>query len=64
MANGTQETGEALVLNVWPDTGKALHLSKATVWRLVHSGEIKTVKLGKRYLVPKASLQALLEGKN
>lgn len=53
---------EALVLNVWPETGKALNLSKATVWKLVHSGAIPSVKLGGRYLVPRAGLKRLLEG--
>jgi excisionase family DNA binding protein len=62
MANETQETQESLVMNVWPDTGKALNLSKATTWRLIHSKAIPSVKLGGRYLVPKAGLKRLLEG--
>jgi excisionase family DNA binding protein len=51
-----------LVMNVWPDTARALNLSKATTWRLIHSKAIPSIKLGGRYLVPKSSLRRLLEG--
>ena len=53
---------ESLVLNVWPDTARALNLSKATTWKMVHTGQIPSVRLGKRVLVPKAALEKMLAG--
>jgi len=60
MANETEQSTESLVLNVWPDVGKALRLSKTTVWARVHDGTIPSIRIGGRYLVPKSALQALL----
>lgn len=37
---------EALQLLTVPDVAKLLRLSKSTVWRMVHSGELKSVKRG------------------
>jgi len=57
-----QLSTESLVLDVWPDTGRRLNLSKTTTWKLIHEGTIPSIKLGKRYLVPKAGLDALING--
>jgi excisionase family DNA binding protein len=51
-----------LVLNLWPETGKLLNLSRATTYRLANEGVIPTIRMGKKFLVPKAQLERLLNG--
>jgi excisionase family DNA binding protein len=53
---------ESLVWNVWPDVGKRLNLSKTTTWKMIHTGQIPSIRLGKRYVVPKAALEKVLDG--
>lgn len=62
MQNNTEQSSESLVLNVWPDVGKRLLLSKTTTWKYVHDGTIPSIRIGKRYVVPKAALAKLLAG--
>ena len=57
-----QSNTESLVWNVWPDVGKRLNLSKTTTWKMVHTGQIPSIRLGKRYVVPKAALERLVSG--
>ena len=54
------EKVESLVLNVWPDVGKALNLSKPTVYSLVNQGIIPSIRFGRRVVVPKKALNELL----
>ena len=56
----TEENKESLVLNVWPDVGKALNLSKPTVYSLVNQGVIPSIRFGRRIVVPKKALDELL----
>ena len=51
---------ESLVLNVWPDVGKALNLSKPTVYSLVNQGVIPSIRFGRRVVVPRKALDELL----
>jgi excisionase family DNA binding protein len=46
-----------------PEAGKALGVSRTTIYKLANSGELPTIKLGKRILVPIAQLDRLLNGK-
>ena len=62
MPNEPEQSTESLVWNVWPDVGKRLNLSKTTTWKMVHTGQIPSVRLGKRYVVPKAALEKILAG--
>ena len=55
-----EENKESLVLNVWPDVGKALNLSKPTVYSLVNQGVIPSIRFGRRVVVPKKALDELL----
>jgi excisionase family DNA binding protein len=57
-----QSNTESLVWNVWPDVGKRLNLSKTTTWKMIHTGQIPSIRLGKRYVVPKAALERLISG--
>jgi len=60
MAKENRGQAESLVLNVWPDVGKALNLSKPTVYSLVNQGVIPSIRFGRRVVVPKKALDELL----
>ena len=53
---------ESLVYTV-ETAGKLLGISRATAFTLVNNGKIPSLRLGRRLVVPKAQLLALLEGK-
>ena len=55
-----EESVESLVLNVWPDVGKALNLSKPTVYSMVNQGIIPSIRFGRRIVVPKKAFEELL----
>ena len=44
-----------------PGAAQALGVSKATVWRLVAAGELRTFKLGARTLIAAGDLLSLIE---
>lgn len=48
-------------LAVWPDTGQILGLSKASAYAAAASGEIPTIRVGRRLLVPTAALRRMLQ---
>jgi len=56
-----KETHESLVLNVWPDVGRALNLSRATTYSLVNQGVIPSIRFGKRIVVPRKALEEFLD---
>jgi excisionase family DNA binding protein len=43
------------------EAGKVLGISRNTAYEAARSGELPTIKIGKRLLVPKAALDRLLE---
>jgi excisionase family DNA binding protein len=47
-------------LNLYPEVAEILGLSKATVYAAAASGEIPTIRVGRRYLVPTAALRRML----
>lgn len=47
-------------MSVWPETGRALGLSKASTYDAVHRGEIPVIRIGRRMLVPTAALRKML----
>jgi len=51
---------ESLVLSV-AEAARALDLSRVTAYQLVREGAIPSVRLGRRLLVPRKALLALLE---
>jgi len=55
------ETGEQLVVNV-EEAGRLLNLSRATAFKYANDGTIPTIRIGRRLLVPKSRLSALLNG--
>jgi len=55
-----EKTHESLVMNVWPDVGRALNISRATAYNLAAQGILPTIRLGRRLLVPRKALEELL----
>ncbi len=51
---------ERPVLEVWPETGRILGLSRASTYAGVASGDIPAIRVGRRWLVPTAALRKLL----
>ncbi len=54
------ETREKLTLNV-PEAGKLLGISRAQAYLMAKTGQIPTIKLGRRVVVPKSALEKMLE---
>lgn len=51
---------QTLVLSV-PEAAQVLGLSANHVWRLIGTGELPSMRLGRQVLVPRAALVALVE---
>ena len=54
------ENDERLILTV-KETQIILGLSRSLVYQAIETGEIPSVRIGKRILIPKAALYRLLE---
>lgn len=54
------ENSERLTLTV-KEVQKLLGLSRGLVYQAIETGEIPSVRVGRRILIPKASLNRLLE---
>lgn len=51
------------VLDLWPDVGRdILGIGRNQVYAAAANGEIPTIRIGKRILVPRAALEKLLGG--
>jgi excisionase family DNA binding protein len=44
------------------EAGKLLGISRNQAYEVAHRGEIPTIKIGKRLLVPRAALNRMLDG--
>jgi excisionase family DNA binding protein len=53
---------ERLTLNLWPEVGRILGLSRPSTYAAAKNGEIPTIRIGGRILVPRAALERLLNG--
>lgn len=49
------------LLNTLREVAWKLNISYTTVWRLTRDGEIRTVRIGTKVLVPESELQAYIE---
>ena len=56
----SRDGGDSLVLTV-TEAAKLLRLSKTTVYDQIRQGSIPNIRLGKRILIPRASLMRVLE---
>lgn len=46
-----------------PDAAYALSLSADYIWKLIYSGQLKSVKIGKRRLIPAIALKEFFESR-
>ena len=51
---------ERRTMPLWPDAGKTLGLSRQSVYAAARRGDIPTIRIGGRILVPVAALNRLL----
>jgi excisionase family DNA binding protein len=51
---------ERPTLSLYPETAKWMGLSKSSVYAAAERGEIPTIRLGRRLLVPTATLRRML----
>jgi excisionase family DNA binding protein len=58
--SNVKQSPERRALSV-KETGEAVGVSRATVYRLIGQKRLSTVKIGSRTLVPVAAIDALLE---
>ncbi len=47
-------------LNLWPETGRLLGLSRQSTYDAAARGDVPTIRIGRRLLVPTAALARLL----
>ena len=52
---------ESVLISI-PDACKALSIKRSTLYRMMKNREIEHVKLGRRTLIPTASIRAIAEG--
>ena len=52
---------EPLAIPIWPDTCHLLGISRYAGYEAAKRGEIPTIRIGKRILVPRVALYRLLE---
>lgn len=48
-------------MRLWPDVGRLLGLSRASTYEAAKRGEIPTIRLGARLIVPTAALRRMLQ---
>jgi excisionase family DNA binding protein len=53
-------TQERLTYDVG-EVGKLLHISRATSYKMVNTGQLASIRLGRRILIPRIAIQKLLE---
>jgi excisionase family DNA binding protein len=56
----TQPTGAALNLLTVAEVATLLRVSKMSVYRLIHSGELEAVRFGRSFRVPNSAVDAYL----
>lgn len=49
-------------MDLWPDTGHMLGLGRNATYDAAARGEIPTIRIGRRLLVPRAALERMLAG--
>ncbi len=56
----TQPTGAGLNLFTVAEVATLLRVSKMSVYRLIHSGELEAVRFGRSFRVPNSAVDAYL----
>jgi excisionase family DNA binding protein len=60
--NTEAQNPERRTLDLWPDVGRILGLSRPSTYAAAKNGQIPTIRIGGRILVPRAALERLLDG--
>lgn len=55
-------TDEGQVVMIVPEVAVRVRLGLATTYRLVREGRIRSIRVGKRILVPSSAVREFLEG--
>jgi excisionase family DNA binding protein len=54
---------ERRTVNLWPEAGKILGLSRGGTFAAAARGDIPTIRIGRRILVSRATLEKMLEAR-
>jgi|GEM_PF-1733397 len=49
-------------LDVWPDLGQVLGVGRNKAYELVNGGEIRSLRIGRRIVVPVSAVEEFLSG--
>lgn len=60
MHQTTQQGTNRQTLNLWPDTARLLGVGRNAVYQAARRGDFRTIRVGKRILVPKSEIRRLL----
>jgi excisionase family DNA binding protein len=58
----TPDTDDDLLAWPVPHAGRKLGLSRDAAYRAARSGQLPTIRIGRRLLVPRAALERMLDG--
>lgn len=58
--NSIPQAEDQPTLTIWPEAGRALGLSRSATYEGAARGEIPTIRIGRRLLVPTAALRRML----
>lgn len=61
MAYAIPDANERPTVQLWPTTGRALGLGRSSTYAAAERGEIPTIRLGRRVVVPTAALRRMLQ---
>jgi excisionase family DNA binding protein len=61
MAPMEQPADERVLLPIWPDAARALRIGRTKLFQLIGDGEIETVKIGRRVLIPADALDEYVQ---
>jgi excisionase family DNA binding protein len=63
MYTRSRETTARETIDLWPELATVLGISRNAVYDAARRGDFRTIRIGKRILVPRAELDRLLTGK-
>jgi excisionase family DNA binding protein len=52
---------EPVLIAIWPEAGKALGVGRTKMFELIASGELTSVQVGRRRLIPATAITAYVE---
>jgi excisionase family DNA binding protein len=61
MYSKTLQITKRETLDLWPDTARLLGIGRNSVYQAARRGDFRTVRVGKRILVPKSEIRRLLK---